>query len=453
MSASVSTVAIEIYDSGVRVSNGEKILADSPSYALIEADVVEVGEAAKHQAHLRPREISTQFWAALTASSTTKHVLSHAEIALKHLEHVWNSAQCANSSAILITPAHLEKNDLGLLLGICKRLNITVLGIACNAVLALQQRIDNCTVIYLDLLQSKIVLTELNQDEAGISLKQTSRMLDYGLKSFTHNCAKSIANQFVAETRFDPLHTASNEQQFYDKLPLWMELLQQQQVIECKLSIDNKQYAINLERTQLITANQHLFNEIVNYLNVLFHNHSALAIICSDSCKQVFGFYSFLAALPGCTAIHLNTNSLASMALRCANMITSANDIHFTKNLTWLTQSRAEIEFNSGKLSNLANQPTHLLVNGHAHSLRQALYLSVDEVYAELIITLDKKPESVCRLSASSTDTQVEVFVKGVVKINQDAIDHPTSIKINDILEVNNSELTCQFIKVVQHET
>ncbi|MEM7402195.1 MAG: hypothetical protein AAF304_09635, partial [Pseudomonadota bacterium] len=81
MSTNASTVAIELYDSGVRISNGEQILADSPSYALIEADVVEVGEAAKHQAHLRPREISTHFWAALTASSTTKHILSHAEIA------------------------------------------------------------------------------------------------------------------------------------------------------------------------------------------------------------------------------------------------------------------------------------------------------------------------------------------------------------------------------------
>ncbi|MEM7400622.1 MAG: hypothetical protein AAF304_01595, partial [Pseudomonadota bacterium] len=419
----------------------------------IEADVVEVGEAAKHQAHLRPREISTHFWAALTASSTTKHILSHAEIALKHLEHVWKSAQCADASAILITPAHLDKNDLGLLLGICKKLNITVLGIACNAVLSLQQRIENCTAVYLDLLQNKFVLSELNQNEVGVSLKKTSRVLDYGLKTFTHNCAKSIANQFVSETRFDPLHTATNEQQFYDKLPLWLELLQQQEVIECELSIDNKYYTINLERRQLITANQHLFNEIVNYLNVLFHDQPALAIICSDSCKGVFGFFEFLETLPGCATINLNSNSLTKMALRSANIITTGDEIHFTKNISWQSQSKAKIKFNNGKLSNLANQPTHLLVNGHAHSLHQALYLSVDEFHAEPIITLKRKSESVCGLSTSSTDTKVEIYIKEVIKINQVGIDHPSSVKINDILEIKNCRLTCQFIKVVQHET
>ena len=452
MSASDSIVAIEFYDSGVRIGNGEQILADSPSYALIEANQIKVGKAAKHQAHLRPREISTHFWVDLSANSTTKYVLSHAEIALKHLEQVWHSAQCHDSSAILITPAQLEKNDLGLLLGICKKLNINVLGITCNAVLSLKQRIEHCAAVYLDLLQSKIILTELSQDETGISLKQQSRVLNYGLQDFTHNCAKNIAKQFVAETRFDPLHSAKNEQQFYDKLPLWTNLLEQQQAIECNLSIDNKQYSINLEHQDLIAANQHLFNEIANYLNVLFHNHPALVIICSASCKQVFGLHDFLATLPGCAAIQLNEAWLASQALRYAKEITTGDNIHFIKTLTWQSQYKAKIEFNSGELSNLTNQATHLLVNGHAHALHQVLYLSVDENHAEPIITLDKIPESVCSLSTSSTDTIIDIFEKNVIKVNRNNIDHPTSVKINDILELKNCKVACQFIKVVQHE-
>lgn len=453
MSTSESTVVIEFYDSGVRVSNGEKILADSPSYALIEANNILVGKSAKHQAHLRPREISTQFWTDLSASSTTKHVLSHTEIALKHLGQVWDSAKCHDAAVILITSAQLNKNDLGLLLGICTKLNINVLGIACNAVLSLKQRIKNCAAVFLDLQQTKIILSELTQNETDVSIKQACRVLDYGLQNFTLNIAKIIAKQFVAKTRFDPLHSAGNEQQFYDQLTSWMKALQQKKTIECTLSVEHKDYMINLERQQLITANQHLFNEIANYLNVLFHNQPALTIICSANCKHVFGLHTFLAELPGCAIIQLEASSLSKQALCCANEITAGHDIHFFKTLAWQTQSLAEIQFNSGSLSNLANQPTHLLVNGHAHSLQQMLYLSLEDNHTGPVITLDKTPKSICCFSTSNADTKVEIFVKGVVKINQDEVDHITSVKINDSLELRNCTTLCQLIKVVQHET
>ena len=106
MSTAKPIVIIECYDSGVRICDDKNILAECASCALIESSSnIIVGDAAQQQAHLRPREVSTSFWGDLSAHSTTKHAVSNAEIALHHLKHVWQLANCTDQNAIIITPA------------------------------------------------------------------------------------------------------------------------------------------------------------------------------------------------------------------------------------------------------------------------------------------------------------------------------------------------------------
>ena len=446
------TVAIEFYDSGVRICDGEKILAESESYALIDANHILVGELAKQQAYLRPREISTQFWTKLSGKSTTKHVLNHVDIALKHLEEVWGRAQHLKTNVILITSTIFDKTDLGLLLGICKKLDINVLGIVCNAAVSLQNKIENSAVVFLDLQQTKIIITELSQNEVGLSANQKSHVLDYGMNNFTHNFAKVIAKQFVEETRFDPLHSATNEQQFFDKLFLWMETLKQKDTVECSLLADDKRFTIELHRNYLNSANLHLFNEIAHYLTILFHRESSVAIICSASCKQVFGFFPFLSQLPGCAAIQLDAASLSSQALRHKKEISAGDEIHLFKKFDWQSTSIAKIQFNKGNLSNLANQPTHILINGHAYSLKQTLYLSLDDQQTEPIVSFSKSTTSICRLFNSNIGAQIEVLISKV-KINQHEVNGKFTLNINDYIELKKCVTTCKLIKVIEHET
>jgi len=301
MSTNDSILVIELYDIGVRVSDGKNILADSVSCALIESDEsILAGEQAEHQAHLRPRECSTQFWSRLSENSATKHKISNAEIAYHHLKSVWNSANADGNNALLVTPVTLDKHALGLLLGICKKLAINVVGMVGNAALAMRQQVEGCQAAYLDLLQQEIAITEIVQSDTSITLKQPSHIVNFGLYDFIQNYAKAIANRFTSETRFDPLHSAENEQQFFDKLPLWLKNLENNHSIECKLNKGDKTFAIQIDNEYLQTANQKLFEELAAHLNVLFHSHELVAIYCSSSCKQVYGLPNFLFSLPGC---------------------------------------------------------------------------------------------------------------------------------------------------------
>lgn len=454
MSTSESIIIIDLYGSGVRVSDGTKILADSKSYALIELDrSIMVGEQAEHLAHIRPRECSTLFWNQLAENSNTKHVINNAEIAYRHLEHVWNLAEYSDPSVILITSITLDKNELGLLLGICKKLSINVAGIVCNASLAMGHPIDDCNAIYLDLQQQQLALTELNQNKHDISLKQPSRILNYGLQHFIQNAASFIAKQFISNTRFDPLHNAADEQQFFNKLPLWLTTLNKVDTIECTLSSGEKHFSIQCDKYSLQASNKKLFEDLAAHLNVLMHNHSNIAIFCSESCRQAFGLHEYLINLPGCAVIQQNKISLSKQAILNKHEIIKGEQVHFVNALPWQENINdiPTLTFSSGKLSNLSSIPTHALLSGYAHSLMQDLFISCS-VDAEPKILLEKKSDSLCRIHANKLSIAIEVYKPEKVLINNRLIEKTSIVNIDDNLNIQGHATCIQFIKVVDHE-
>ncbi len=453
MSTIESMIVIDLYGSGVRISDGTNILADSKSYALIESDKsITVGEQAEHFAHLRPRESSTLFWGQLTENSNTKHVISNAEIAYRHLEYVWKLAEGSDQSVILITPVTFNKNELGLLLGICNKLSIKVTGIVCNASLALQHPIHDCEVVFIDLQQQQLVLTELKQSKQEVSLEQPSRIINYGLDKFIHNAANSIAKKFISETRFDPLHNAEDEQQFFDKLPLWLARLNEIDVIECKLSTGENNFSIKCDNSLVNNANKKLFEDLAAHLNLLFHHHNNIAIYCSESCRQAFGLHDYLINLPGCAVIQQNELSLSRQAILYKNQITKGDQVHFVNALPWQEIDDIPIlTFSSGKLSNLSSIPTHALLNGYAHSLQQDLYIS-RAPNSEPQILHKKNSNSLCRIYIDNLSVMIKTYDDQDVILNECKLEHSTIVNINDSLKILGHTTNIQFIKVVDHE-
>jgi hypothetical protein len=455
MSTVESNIVIDLYGSGVRISDGTSILADSKSYALIESDSsITVGEQAEHLVYLRPRESSTLFWDQLEERSNTKLVISNAEIAYRHLEYVWSLAKCADQPVILITPVTLNKNELGLLLGICKKISINVTGIVCNASLAMQHPINDCQAVFLDLQPQNIAITELIQTEQEVSLKQPSRVLNYGLQNFIQNSADTIAKQFVSETRFDPLHTAKDEQQFFDMLPIWLKSLNETGTTECNFSSKEKTFSIQCDKYQVQLANTKLFEDIAAHLNVLFHKHHNIAIFCSASCQKVFGLHDYLVHLPGCAVIALNDINLCKQAILNRNEIIKGKQVHYINALPWQedTHKIPTLTFSSGKLSNLSNIPTHVLLNGYAHSLSQDLFISYsNDMQAKVL--LEKSLDSLCRIYVDNLHVKVDLYDPDKVFLNKTHIDKNNTINIDDSLTIHDSMSVIQFIKVVQHET
>ncbi len=454
----MATVVIDIYDSGVLISDGDQVLASSASCALIESDnSIIIGELAEQQAHLRPREICTQFWSQLSATSNTKHVVSNAELAFKHLQYVWKQLSKQNYEVILATPNLLTKQDLGLLLGICEKLSIPVLGLVNKAVLALQGPVtkSKSKIVYLDVLQQQITITEILQTESSVSALQPSSVLKHGLQSLTNNLAKFIAEKFVAETRFDPMHIAEDEQQFFDKLAHWLKTLETCDSTECILTSKSSHYSIQLDKKILLNINQIAFNEITTRLKAFSTDQDAVVVICSPICAQVFGLLDFLMTLPGCAILLLDQNSIAKQAILYKEQINSKdNKIHYTTSLERNQGAQPlTLKFSAGSLSKLDTIPTHLLLNDQAFPLVQEVFVTKNENSEGLTINSIYSDNAVCKISTNGLLVEIENLNNYTIKFNGKALSTRSLVQIGDRLYIEENNYEIYFIEVNYHET
>ena len=450
----MSTIVIDLYDIGVLVSDGSQVLIDSASCALIESyESVIIGEPARQQARLRPREISTQFWGQLSSNSNTKLVVSNAELAFMHLQSIWNELPDSDYEVIVAIPNTFSKQDLGLLLGICEKLSIPVIGIVCNAVLAAISPIPDCKTVYLDLLQHRIAITEIDYSVTNISVNQPNKVLSYGLHSLINYLAKDIAQKFISETRFDPMHLAADEQQFFDKLPLWLNTLENSESVECSLTSNSNTYCVQIEKEFLLHTNQKAFADVANYLNMQFHNHETIAIVCSASCSQVFGFLDFLKTLPGCAIIPIDKTIVSKYALLNKELIKSEdNSIHYTTSIKRNRADGSDITFNPGALSKLADVPTHILFNNKAYPIQSDLYIAKHSSKNSLMIQNISDDNAVCKVSKKGVLVEVEKLNNCIVKCNNEPLNIQTPVQVGDKLFIDKHATAIQFIKVYQDE-
>ncbi len=451
------TVVVEISSSGILIHNEIEILVDSPSCALINSDYsIDIGRHALEQAHLRPLDVSTNYWEQLTQNSSTKYSVSNAEIAYKHLTLAWEQLNLQNAEVIIIVPNTFNKQDLGLLLGICNKLSISIFALLSNAVLALKHHVPECKVIHLDILQNIIVFNEIEQDETSVSAKQAKRILPYGLETLNGNIAKNIADKFVHETRYDPIHSVEEEQAFFNALPQWLAKLQQAGSIECILKSKLHTYKINLKKEDIIDANQLAFNEIALTLSALLPEESKnILIICSPNSGNVFNLTDFLNTLPGCAVKILDKASLSKRALLLKDTILSKQkQVLYTTSLNWhKNYENSKIIFNTKSLHHLDNIPTHILFNNIAYSLDQDTYINLIENTMNLSISKTHSNGVVCKIKNKGYIKEIIKLSSINLSINNKEMEKSYSISIGDNIKIENNKSEFKFIKVNRYET
>jgi len=130
-------------------------------------------------------------------------------------------------------PGILSPDQLGVLLGVLQEVGIGVSGFVDSAVAAVstaaiappaavstQTSPEPC--YYLDVMMQRTVVTAL---EVNAEVRKTSsqELPDCGLSRLLDGWINVIADRFVRETRFDPLHSAATEQQLFDQVYRWID--------------------------------------------------------------------------------------------------------------------------------------------------------------------------------------------------------------------------------------
>ena len=233
----MSLCVIEINDLAIRLTRDGKVAGTSPGFAVIEKSKVETGTDACNKAHLKPRLVNNRFWQQL--NETPLHLPNrscrhNADIAYHHLTQILRQFG-SPKEAVVAVPGHYSNEQLALLLGIAQACNLKVVGLIDVAVAAAASSVSAGSFTVVDMHQHHVTLTDLTV-ATEVERKHVETIDQSGLNRLHDACVALIADAFLEQSRFDPLHEAQTEQLLHTHLPRW--LLQAVDAPEVVIAVD-----------------------------------------------------------------------------------------------------------------------------------------------------------------------------------------------------------------------
>jgi len=247
---------IEINDVAVTLADAQGIRFKSASCALLHGRELLVGDEARARSRLNPRLTYDRFWAQLDQQPLHRpagHAKSHADLAWFHLKDLWDKAGEPEDEVIFAVPPDWEKSQLALLLGIAQACEIPSVGLIAAPIAAASGLATETRLLYLDAQWQRIRATRIS-GEPELTLGNTWEASKRGLSAFYEKWATLIAQQFLHELRFDPMHQAGSEQLLYNQLPHWLQSLHDNPSALLELEIDSRLYRIEMPQQVLIRA-------------------------------------------------------------------------------------------------------------------------------------------------------------------------------------------------------
>lgn len=360
----MSAVVLEISDIGLTLSDGERVIASSPSCAVLDGDQALLGDAALSQSRLRPRWTNNRFWSELNQEPMavrSGRFITHADLAHAHLESVWREAEHGDADVVLAIPSVWSRDAMGLLLGIASDLGIPVVALIDASVAAASSLAPDIPAMHLDLQLRRIVLTEL-QTGAVIARVGASAVCETGLAALREGWANIIADQFVRRTRFDPMYRARSEQQLYDRLDEWIEELESNGNATLELTSEDKTFSIELAAEQLLAASAAVYPQIVQQVR---SRNTGTGIAISHRMKGFPGLADSLALVDDLDLLWLDELAPARGALAHADLARTAQGDSGINFLSSLPLSGKGAIVRSGE----TEKPTHLLYRARAYPL------------------------------------------------------------------------------------
>lgn len=251
------TLAVfDINDSAIGHGTSPDDWRESPGYALLQGDSVVTGEAARKSAWLEPQRSYQQYWRQLNLAPLSHHnraARHHADLAYAQLQQIHRDSG-EPQEVVLAVPGSFDRDQLALLLGLVKASSFQAIGLVDSAVAAASQALDG-SGLHLDIELHQCVITQL-QGNGEVQRISAEPLHELGLKTMMDSWAHFIADEFIHQYRYDPLHTAAGEQQLYDLLPTWLQALRTASQTTATLDTAKGNFHLQLLRQELLAATQ-----------------------------------------------------------------------------------------------------------------------------------------------------------------------------------------------------
>lgn len=362
-------LAAHLNDAGIVVVNDERILYREPGFALLEDDYLISGAEAYANASLNPRRIQNHFWSQLHTEPLPDrrfHHLSAADLVSRQLEQIWKQVSTQGDKLAIAVPAYMSNENLGLLLGIATELNIPIVAMSDAAVCATRRHYEHAVPVHIDLSLHSSLLTRLMQ-EGQVQVDRTVVIEDSGLLLLYENWLKVIAEAFVRQSRFDPLHTAETEQMLQDKMPDWLTQAGTATTVPVEVEYRGISHHAEIESIELVAAAGPVYQGIVSSLRALFKAEETPAIQLSDRAARMPGLADTLKTRVGGEIFLLEAGATARGLIKRCQTEHRSGAATLSRHMPW---DQAPVIVEGQDTGHGDGLPTHILFGHKAFSLR-----------------------------------------------------------------------------------
>ena len=440
----MSVVAAHINDASVTVLDSKRILYREPGFALLDDDHLTTGNDAYAAARVKPRRIQHHFWSNLVttplADQRFRH-LSAADLASRQLEQMWRPLASKYKKLVVAVPPYMTTDNLGLLLGIASEIKLPVIAMVDSAVAATRREYKNAVPVHIDMSLHSTSLTRLAQS-GQTKIERVEVLESCGIYALHDAWIRAIAEAFVRQSRFDPLHTAQTEQMLLNRLSGWLAAAGSDEMVKLALEYGNLNHFAEIESLELVGAVAPIYQSIVSSLRALYRAEETPAIQLSDRLARLPGLAEMLKARAGGEIFLLEPGATARGALaRCRDQTKSGGSISLIRQLPW-DQSAVEVRSERAEQSHSA-RPTHLLFDHMAYRIENSpLVLGSKTAEGERTIPLPAEMPGVSRRHCSVRNQNGQCILEDHSRygtfLNGHRIDGSAVLQVGDLLRLGS---------------
>ena len=447
----MSLLAAHVNDAGISVLSADRILYREPGFALLEDDQLTTGNTAFANARVKPRRIQNRFWSALRTDPLADRRFQHlsaADLVSRQLEQMWQAAAGAGDRLVVAVPAYMTNEHLGLFLGIANELGIPVAGLVDASVAATRREYQGAVPVHVDLSLHVATLSRLAQNGQA-QLERNAVIENSGLMSLYDAWIRVIADAFVRQSRFDPLHTAETEQLLLDRLSGWLTAASSTEKVALEVEYMGIAHSAEIESLDLVSAAAPVYQRIASQLRAIYRAEETPAIQLTDRTARMPGLADMLGARVGGEVFLLEPGATArGLLARCRDMQHGSGGVSLVRHLPW---DQSPIAMETRESPAAVGQPTHLLFNNTAYAIdSRPLSLGSQPAAGERWIDLQADMPGVsrrhCSLALQNGQCVLQDYSRYGTFLNGHKIDGSAVLQVGDLIRLGSPGFELRLI-------
>jgi hypothetical protein len=317
------------------------------------------------------------------------------------------------------------------------------------------------TLIHLDVHLHRIEVIYLKQDD-HLTIEDSVTTTGKGLIDLYRAWVETIAQEFVRNTRFDPLHQAASEQELYDRLPAVLSHLQHNSSMVFDMIDAATSYSIRLKRDHFTRKAESMYREVCRLVEMMRNKHgkdeSAVALQLSHRLSRLPGCREMLSTIKDTQIIDLDQGAGAQGVLKIWQQLSDQRNpegISFFTSRPW---HLSDLEHDMVPLAEKAAEtlPTHLLYRSLAYPITEkpltiGREIDADKTGVEVYGSTTELAVRYCTIELRGREVVLDDYSSDGIFVNETRVNGSMALKLGHIIRLGTNVGQLQLIACLNH--